>query len=1766
MAIFNGTDASDTFVGTAEADSIVGAAGADTLQGSGGADTISGSAPGDAQETDSDLIDGGEGADVLFAGLYDRVLGGEGNDLLTYQHNGPMAGIFTYDGGAGVDALVLKVNINTPYIVASDDAFEQHPLGARLISVERVQLAGDVAFYGGSADDLITLQPGWLDAYQNTVTFDGGGGQDTLSFENLDPLTIYGPAWTTIKLHEQGAQKYLTETHLGEPLPTQGSGLPTPRIAEAAGDLRLSSVENFIGSAVKDIVEGSGAANRLEGRGGNDEIQGLSGDDTLIGGQGSDTLSGGADSDVLDGGSGAADTEADLLYGGAGDDTLTGGRNDILHGGSGADRFVGQVSGAVSSTNSPTVSYSDATQAVTVGGEYGGSGDAAGDTFVNIRRFQLSDHNDVFWGEAGPGVLVDAGSGNDVLAGGSGNDTLLGGLGHDGISGGAGADDLKGGAGDDILGGEEGADDLFGGEGQDSMYGGNAGDWLYDGDSTAPTSMQTGDDLFEGGDGNDVLTSVNGKDTLDGGNGNDRLKDGSGDNDLRGGEGDDTIQLAGGADWVDAGNGNDTIEVNGAGQKTITGGGGDDRYVGVRAGVNIIEYEVGGRDEVVVAADIRSFALAEFLEDLSGEDLNGEGATLTGNAVGNRMEGSRYAERLEGLGGDDTLTGAGAQDTLVGGTGDDRYYVTNAQEAVVESAGEGVDTVVSSADSYTLAANVENLEAAIGKARVLIGNELNNSIKGGAGADTIEGGAGNDTLNAGTSDGDVLIGGAGDDVYITGFGQDKVFTELAGGGVDEVRTSIRVFQLADNIENLVRDDAYQGTLNFDWTGNDLNNLIVGGQGADTLRGGNGDDHLKGVESQSHGGDELVGGEGHDRAYFEGERADYRVVAKGSGWYDVVSISGERQAYVHRLHGVEEIQFADGVFAIDTLLAGAAKPDAIDVAEDASTENLWATLLANDTGVGGKIVSVSSVGTKGTVSFSATNQRLTYSADDPTFDALEPGQTVTDSFTYTVEDATGLRTTATVTVTVQGRDEWIDLTVGNDTASYGEGAQSVRGGEGADTISGGGGDDHLQGQAGADRLTGGTGADQLSGGADNDVVVGGLGDVRLAGDDGVDRAVLDFAAAAEGLTFSVAETQDAVVTLAGVEISGFEQVDMTGSEHADHLTGGALADTLRGGGGADTLVGQGGGDSLSGGAGDDLIHVWAGDRVSGGTGRNTLVLQSQPPVASLTSRMASAEPAAPLEIADFDADDVLDISLLLTDGANPFANGLLELEQRGADTVLVLNRGGQSVDVATFQGVAAASVSGGNFVATAPDGKPVEVVIPTHVGTGSGEQLDGSAGADLMLGLGGDDLIRSAAGNDTLDGGEGVDFLVGGAGDDLYIADRLEDVIIESAGQGRDTVIASSTFLLKDAVEDLTLTGEGDFEAHGNGLDNTLRGNAGANRMFGQGGEDQLFGGDGDDTLDGGTGADTMVGGQGDDLYIVGHMADQVQEALGEGHDRVESSVTFTLSSGVEDLVLTGSGVINGTGNGGANRLVGNMRNNLLDGLEGDDHLEGGVGHDTLTGGFGADTIDGGQGNDLLEGGEGHDLMLGGEGRDTLTGAAGDDTLEGGAGPDQLAGGSGDDVYVVDHGQDAITELAGEGIDTVILEGGEFRMGDNLEHLTMRGPVATRAYGNHLDNRITGNGADNILEGAAGADTLAGGGGSDWLVGGSGADVFVFGPGSGGDQVRDFEVGVDRLDLRAFEGAAPTVSHVGLDTVLVFTDGSTITVAGVRLEAGEGWMV
>ncbi|RYG89274.1 MAG: calcium-binding protein [Alphaproteobacteria bacterium] len=363
---------------------------------------------------------------------------------------------------------------------------------------------------------------------------------------------------------------------------------------------------------------------------------------------------------------------------------------------------------------------------------------------------------------------------------------------------------------------------------------------------------------------------------------------------------------------------------------------------------------------------------------------------------------------------------------------------------------------------------------------------------------------------------------------------------------------------------------------------------------------------------------------------------------------------------------------------------------------------------------------------------------------------------------------------------------------------------------------------------------------------------------------------------------------------------------------------------------------------------------------------------------------------------------------------------------------------------------------------------------------------------------------------------------------------------------------------------------------GSSGDDFIYGLAGNDILNGGGGNDYLEGGDFGDTLDGGTGQDTLVGGGGSDTYYVDNVFDSVVELVGEGTaDKVFSSVSYTLSSNVERLELTGT-AITGIGNSLGNLMIGNASNNLLQGEDGSDTLYGGAGNDTLQGGTGTiDQLYGEAGNDILQGQDGNDILNGGADSDELYGGAGADQLRGDGGDDTMWGGADNDVYYVDSAGDAVVEVSGEGQDGVHATI-SYTLTANVEGLTLDGSSNINGTGTGAGDFLIGNVGDNILSGLGGVDNINGGAGNDTIIGGvisdnldggAGSDTFVVLEESVGtatlevDNIHDFVVSDgDRVDLSAIDadsGSAGNQAFFFVSTLTGVAGQATLAYASIE---------
>jgi VCBS repeat-containing protein len=1674
-------------------------------------------------------------------------------------------------------------------------------------TVDNLTLTGtaDINGTGNALANVITGNTGAnvLDGKAGADTLAGGLGNDTYVVDNAGDVVV---------------------EYAGE-----GSDTVQSSISYTLGDelenLTLTGTANINGT-------GNALDNVITGNGGNNTLSGLAGNDTLAGGAGID---------VLDGGSGADD-----LQGGLGDDTYIVDQDGDL---------VTEAANAGIDTVKSDISYSlgDNVENLTLlgAGNLDGTGNAL---------------NNILTGNAGNNLLA-SGAGADTVYAGDGNDSVFGGDGNDVLAGEAGDDQLFGEAGNDTLNGGTGADNMQGGSGDDTYLVDDAGDLVIE-DSAAGTDAVQSSISYTLTDNVENL-ALTGTAAIDGiGNELANVVSGnSGANTLYGLDGDDVLNGNAGNDSLFGATGNDTLD-GGAGVDRMEGATGDDTYVVDNAADSV--FEIAGEGTDTVRAGI-SYTLTDSVENLVL--TTAAGATATGNELDNVITGNSGNDTLYGLDGNDTLVGNAGSDTLdgglgadnmQGGAGNDIYVVNESGDIVTEALNAGTDTVKSDI-SYTLTDNVDNLTLAgsdnldgTGNAlnNVLTGNGGNNTLSaeagndtvnagdgndvvlggdggdtlrgeagddqlsgdagndildGGSGADQLAGGLGNDVLDGGTG-GDQMAGGAGDDSYVVDDNGDIV-TEDAGAGTDLVQSSI-TYTLTDNVENLT----LTGSANIDGSGNELNNIINGNTGVNVLDGRAGDDTI----NAGTGNDTLVGGDGNDA--LNGEAGDDQL--RGDAGNDTLNGGTGADAMAGGSGNDTYIVDNAGDLVVESQAEGT------DIVQSSITytltdnvENLTLTGSASTNGTGNALDNViignggnnvlQGLDGKDTLVGNAGNDTLdggtgvdtmqggtgndTYVVDNAgdlvtenTGEGVDLAQSSIDyTLTANVENLTltgdqdlnGTGNALSNVITGNSGNNTISAEAGNDTVSAGAGNDVVLGGDGDDALNGEAGDDQLSGDAGNDRLDGGAGADQMAGGIGNDTYV-----VDDNGDIVTEAAAAGIDLVQSSITYTLTDNVE------NLTLTGAADIDGTGNELNNIINGNTGANLLDGRAGDDTINAGTGNDILVGGDGNDALNGEAGDdQLSGDAGNDTLNGGA---------------------------------------GADAMAGG------SGNDTYVVDNAG----DLVVESQAEGTDLVQAGITYTLTDNVENLTLTGTANIDGAGNALDnvvtGNAGNNVLRGLDGNDTLVGAAGNDILDGGAGVDNLQGGIGNDTYVIDDANDVVTEAAGAGVDLVQASVSTTLSANVENLTLTGDQDLNGTGNALGNAIVGNAGANLIDGGAGIDSMSGGAGDDTyivdvsgdviveaagagtdiayagasytlsanvenlvltgtaaisgsgnaldnnitgngadnvLNGLAGSDVLTGGAGNDTYVVDNAGDLVVENQAEGSDTVQSSISYTLTANVENLTLTGSANLDGTGNALNNVITGNGGNNLLQGLEGNDTLVGGAGNDTYIVDAGDTVVEAAaSGIDTVLASSSHvlaanveNLVLTGSGdlagtgnalANAISGNAGANLLDGGLGADTLAGGAGDDTYIVDNAGDVVSEAAGSGVDTVYASVSS-TLAANVENLVLTGSGNINATGNAGDNSVTGN---------SGANTLAGGAGSDVLAGGAGNDTYVFQRGDGADRVIDAQ-GSDVLRIGGGLTAADLeATRSGDDLVISVTgSGDSITLVGwLAQEQGVGTIV
>ena len=664
------------------------------------------------------------------------------------------------------------------------------------------------------------------------------------------------------------------------------------------------------------------------------------------------------------------------------------------------------------------------------------------------------------------------------------------------------------------------------------------------------------------------------------------------------------------------------------------------------------------------------------------------------------------------------------------------------------------------------------------------------------------------------------------------------------------------------------------------------------------------------------------------------------------------------------------------------------------------------------------------------------------------------------------------------------------------------------------LTGNSGDNLLEGVAGNDTLDGKGGTDVLDGGSGDDTYLISSADTIIEEDDtsnnnGIDTVQPKFN------NYTLGDNLENL-TLNGTLVSG------KGNELNNYLTGNDSNNSLSGDDGDDTLEGNVGVDTLIGGSGNDTYVIDKSDKINETTngGIDTVSVP-------FTYNLASRPNLENIELSGIENLNAIGSNTgnkLQGNSGNNFLAG------RNGNDIL---QGGKGDD--TLNGAFGNDLLEGGFGKDSLNGKLGDDTYVLNNLEDVNDVINESGGVDQvnsifsytlqndienLLLIGDEDVDATGnskantlignSGENILDGLAGSDIMIGKSGNDTYVVKQSTDLIVEEGNRDIDTVESSLNYSLGYKLENLILkgganTGTGNELRNyivGNGQNNSLIGNDGNDSLDGGIGNDSLDGGVGNDSLDGGVGNDTMIGGTSNDTYVVNTPQDVVVETstLTFETDLVQSSISYVLGDNLERLELLGTDNLVGKGNALSNRITGNDGNNSLIGYEGIDLLIGGLGNDSLLGQTDNDNLDGGDGNDTLNGGDDNDNLRGGNDDDRLIGGSGNDSLYGGSGIDTMIGGLGDDNYTVDNFGDVIfTSGPNDGIDKVS-SSISYRLGNNLENLTLTGSGEINGVGNELDNIMLGNGRNNVMEGKNGNDSLDGSSGNDLLKGGTGDDT------------------------------------------------------------------
>lgn len=1253
------------------------------------------------------------------------------------------------------------------------------------------------------------------------------------------------------------------------------------------------------------------------------------------------------------------------------------------------------------------------------------------------------------------------------------------------------------------------------------------------------------DSTVTGGLSVDTIYGNIGNDTLDGNKGNDTLSGGAGNNILDGGLGTaDTVSYDFVTKYSD-----DFLFANGGVNDPLTGL----PYVNDSKGV-VVDLQLGSGVGKTVYDTTVDTTTGELTLDITDSLSNIEYVigskfddTLRGDGLNNKLQGGEGNDTLDGRGGVDWLDGGAGNDWLIGSTND--YMIdggdntdsvdfsdnSNGVIVTLNNSANGTIGNVGGTAATTIIKNVENV-AGSQFGDTITGDNLNNLLIGGydhtavavtPNDDTISGGAGADTIVGDVMIDSVVIGTiyAGSDLLNGGSENDVIYGDSA-----PLLSNTEVEVLADQSVEYIRNIDTDATLATVYGGNDT---LMGGAGDDYLNGGSGFDT---VDYSSSLGKVYVNlninsaiGEGTDQLFnieniigsmsmlgdtLVGNSLVNTIIGSSGG--DTLSGLGGNDTLDGKLGSDwADYSYSSGVVIdLSTALSGSGIVLVTDTDKLISIENIIGSNFA-DTMTGTAGVSNTFLGNGGNDTFFAFG-------DGDKFD----GGSGSDSVDY-ISALSGINVTLGSS---SGSDELVSIE--NIYASLNQ-----------DTLIGDSNDNILDGRDQNDTLNGMGGNDTLLGGSGNDTLIGGSGADTLDGGTGQDMA--DYSA-----------SNSVIVNLAtGLASDGFGSTDtlisieiVKGSLFNDQMSGSTASDTLIGSGGNDTFFASLGSDIYYGSnfgimsdANSDRVDysvALAGvDNIFADLSTNSVYLRAGAVTLS-TDALYSIE-----EIYGTTGNDTMI-------GGSGASNTLYGGD--GNDT-LTGNIDGDVLDGASGINLADYSARTQNLTADLSlSSKNIFITgtIPSITNSDTLANLQ-----NLTTGSGNDKLTGNSADN-ILIGGAGDDTFVGGAGDDTFIggtstiSDSGNDTANYSGALfGIDANLATGTVVGNAATEG-TDTLYGIENIIGSALDDTLRGKIGVvNTLSAGGGNDTIYANLDGDYVDGGTGINRAdYSSEGSSISVNLNSAKANYTATPLVYDTLVNIQNATAGS-ADDTLIGKTGTINTLQGGAGNDLLtGNLDGDLLDGQANADTADYSSSVIALTVDMGAQSIAQTGSSTAKDYFSNIEKLQTGSGSDTFTINTVFDTasytLDGGAGIDVLDYGAiSESINVSLNGATYTNVIVGAtGLHDEVIR--------NIEDI--KGSKGNDSIaGDALNNKLYGNEGNDTLDGGAGSDVIYGGVDNDLIVGSiDGASDFYYGD-SGIDTI-DYKAVAANITLTAGTTVVDSSATIGTDIlngIEIFDSGS-----------------